>query len=94
MPIVIGSSSNGIVAKWTYVKFTFVDDPQWRASITSAIVVAGSSGQSADWTAYLVRNVAGEISIPNVGYYPGGRVYEWTIKATGYPDTTVTVVVQ
>ena len=70
------------------IEFHFSDDPVWMAAVNSITYTIGSwNGYQ---TAYQIST--GRIIITNFVYGPG--VHVWTIKATGYPDTIVTVEVQ
>lgn len=83
-------NSNKIIKQYSPLEFVFIDDPQWRAAITSiACDVPGWNKQ--ELLGGLLQIGPGKISGPV--YYFGLGFWTWTIKATGYPDTVVTVTV-
>lgn len=77
------------------IKFTFTDNEQWRKAITE---ISGSykgiPGSSVNFKS-VAQITNGEIKVPKEYYVynPSGTAII-TIKATGYEDTVVTVIVQ
>ena len=89
---VVGSN-NGIVAYESPVEFIFTDDAQWRAAITN--IIASMPGFN-----FIDHTSNAQITYGNINMnpitvlnVPRGPL-TWTIKATGYADTIVTVTVQ
>lgn len=80
------------------IEFSFSDDPQWKDAIYSITLSINSYPDGyGDHIGYLQKTVGGiSLRHPDRGYYvytQGVSTWVWTIKATGYPDTIVTVIV-
>ncbi|WP_442916958.1 hemoblobin-interacting domain-containing protein [Lysinibacillus sp. 54212] len=78
------------------IEFTFLDDPQWRSNITS-ISFTNSRDNNMERLNDIDRNISGLLRYLqgiSRGSYGLSGTWVWTIKATGYADTIVTVKVQ
>ncbi len=70
-----------------------MDNPDWRAKITSILNTASLGGSNEEIIGF-VDISSGKISGKAGKSYAALGFWTWTIKATGYPDTIVTVEVR
>lgn len=75
------------------VVFNFTDDPDWRAAINSITYTIDSISYIGNIINRFQIDVGTLFQYPGYAYGMNGT-WEWTIKATGYEDTLVTVIVQ
>lgn len=77
------------------IKFTFIDNEQWRQAITEISgFYKGIPNSSVNFTS-VAQITSGEIKVPVESYFYGSvGTAIITIKATGYEDVAVTVIVQ
>ncbi|WP_442916940.1 hemoblobin-interacting domain-containing protein [Lysinibacillus sp. 54212] len=96
MYLEIGKSINsGIVAYGSPVEFSFTDDPQWRTAITNVIVSSPTNDfVPRDWISTAQINYENIKLAPYLVVHGPKGLLTFTIKATGYADTSVTVTVQ
>ncbi|WP_332650886.1 hemoblobin-interacting domain-containing protein [Lysinibacillus sp. 54212] len=74
------------------VEFTFTDDPDWRNAITSITSTINLNSTVKNYISNFQKTV-GKMVYMNGSYLVYGT-HVWTIKASGYEDVTVTVVVK
>lgn len=93
VPLTVGSSSGNIynVVRNTHFVFSFNDDTAWRAAFTSLTYTHSSTGLQIHDVTSAVNVTSGQLVVSGHWFMTDGT---WiiTIKATGYPDTIVTVI--